>query len=121
MRAKKPVKILLFLLALYSIFNISRSVWRIYRRGDRLMELRREIENLKEEKKRLQEEIVYRQSPEFIEKEARDRLNMVKEGERVVILPAELTPPSTKEKKTSKEVVTEPNWKQWWDYWLYDK
>ena len=67
----------------------------------------------KEENDRLKRKLYEVQSPEYIEKQAREKLGMSKEGEYVVMLPASLSA----QKKISGEPVIFPEqfpvWKQW--------
>ena len=50
---------------------------------------------------------------DYIEKVARDKLNMQKEGETVVILPA--TQPGTDKITQTADGVGVPNWMKWWN------
>ena len=54
------------------------------------------------------------QSREFIEKIARDKLGLAKEGETVVILP-----PSEPEVTKSAEEKIIPNWQKWWKLFFW--
>jgi hypothetical protein len=67
------------------------------------------------ENEQLQNEYNKVQSPEFIEKQARDKLNLGKEGEVAVILP-----PKQGEAKPKEEIkpIELPVWKQWVGYLL---
>jgi cell division protein FtsB len=72
-----------------------------------LEEQRQELVRLQEENRKLEEALSQADTPEFVEKEAREKLGLVKEGETIVILPK--TDPSS--------LITdqqESNWKQWW-------
>jgi len=60
---------------------------KVAQRGKRLIEVKKELTLLQQEKERLEKEAEYRQSPEFVEKEARNKLNMVKPGEEVYLKP----------------------------------
>lgn len=52
-----------------------------------MTEAKRELLALQEEKKRLEEHADYVRSPNFVEEEARNKLNMVKPGEEVYLKP----------------------------------
>ncbi|MFH1896116.1 MAG: septum formation initiator family protein [bacterium] len=56
-------------------------------RHRRLYETEAEIRDLKEKKALLEKDLRESQSRDFVEKEARERLNMVYPGEMVVVLP----------------------------------
>ncbi len=72
------------------------------------------VDKIKEENARLEREILQTQSGAFIEKQVRDRLGLVKEGEATVVLPDEeilrrLAPQIPPESHT----LPDPNWKKW--------
>jgi cell division protein FtsB len=60
---------------------------KVAQKSKRLIEAKRELTALQQEKDRLEKEAQYRQSAEFVEKEARNKLNMVKPGEEVYLKP----------------------------------
>ena len=60
---------------------------KVAQKGKRLIEAKRELAALQQERARLEQEVQYRQSAEFVEKEARNKLNMVKPGEEVYLKP----------------------------------
>ncbi len=82
-------------------------------------QVNQEIRSLEEEKERLEKENQqlerqkrYYQSPEFIEREARDKLGLTKKNDLILIIP---TPPdlsALKPKGKSYHQLTP--WQQWW-------
>jgi len=60
---------------------------KVAQKSSRLIEAKRELAALQQERARLEQEVQYRQSAEFVEKEARNKLNMVKPGEKVLLKP----------------------------------
>ena len=68
---------------------------------------------LEEKKKELSEKYQYYQTPEFIEEEARNKLNMAKPGETIVILPPNLEELLSRSKTQAEPLI--PNWKKWWN------
>ena len=100
---------LISMVGMLFIVNISRSIYGLWLRHDLVAE-REEVRNsLKKDSGELQKELARVQSPEYIEEVARDKLNLQKEGEVVVVLPETLASP---------EPQTEPrpqaNWNKWW-------
>lgn len=63
------------------------SAYEVIKRGSRLTKARKELESLKLEKDRLLKRLEYVKSEEFIEEEARNKLNMIKPGEEVYLRP----------------------------------
>lgn len=85
-----------------------------YREGlTRVEALKTEVGELEAERKGLEEEKAYRETAAFVEKEARDKLKMVREGEHLVVLPEKL-PVLGAEASASGERVA-PVWRQWWE------
>lgn len=103
---------------LIAVFLMAGSIWRNI---EKVMIVRREvikekerIEALKKENEELQRKIRETQSEEFIEKQIRDKLGLVKEGEIVVVLPDEETVRSFAPKiENEEDILPDPNWKKW--------
>lgn len=104
---------MLVLVALMAI-SIVRNIGRVLSIKKEVEKERVKIEKLERENEVIQNEISKAQSPEFIEKQVRDKLGLVKEGEAIVVLPEEEIV-----KKLAPKVVFEddylpdPNWKRW--------
>ena len=69
------------------VFSLGRRVWKNLEGVRRIAALKKEISCLIEENKRLKRELERRESLEFVEREAREKLGMVREGEKMVVLP----------------------------------
>ena len=86
-----------------------------------LDKLNAEIANLNKQKNDLNQLVDYYRNESNLEKEARVRLNLKKEGEKVVIiLPQATSTNGNKEEITevSENMENLPNYKQWWYYFL---
>lgn len=94
------------------VVNLSRSIWDLWRRRDIVAERQEVLHRLEKENKRLKDELIYSESPLFIEQEARNRLGLGKEGEEVVLLPKSQIPNPNNQTKEKEENL--PNWKRWW-------
>jgi len=106
---KKILFIIIVIFCLFVINDLIRSIYDIWQKKDFVREVQKELNFQKQENQRLKSALSYSQTQEFIEKEARDKLFMVKKGEQKVLFPNE-TEEALKEKKESL-----PNWKQWWE------
>jgi len=60
---------------------------KVMQRGVRLVEAKKELEALQQQEIALEKEAEYRKSPQFVEEEARNKLNMVKPGEEIYLRP----------------------------------
>ena len=113
---KKPIQILIIIIGIAFIVSLSRSILKMFRASDELRLAEQKIEELQEEAASLTVKKEFYQSEEFIEQEARNKLNMVKEGEAVVVLP-----PNLKEilgEKENQPQASLSNWRQWLNLFL---
>ena len=112
----KWVQILIILVGIGLIVSLSRDILRLLRSADELKLAAQKVEELQKELESLAQKKGYYQSESFIEEEARNKLNMAKVGETIVILP-----PNLKEVIGRKEnQLTKPlsNWYQWLNLFL---
>lgn len=107
---RKILFIIIVAVFLMIINNLLRSIYDIWQKKDFVAQAEKELEQQKEKNKKLKSELSFVQTPEFIEKEARDKLLMVKKGEQKVLIPKNI---DEKEHESKKE--REPNWKKWWN------
>lgn len=110
------LQIFLAIAGIALIVNLAKDTLRLLRSSQQLKTAAQEVEKLEKETLSLIEKKEYYRSDEFIEEEARNKLNMVKEGEVVVILP-----PNVKEILGEVEAKIEaplPYWRQWLNLFL---
>lgn len=87
---KIPAHIRYFSLAvllLIAAINYTRTTLNILHSSQRYGELEQEVIGLQQKKTLLERELEYKKTDDFIEKEARLRLNLIKSGERVFLRP----------------------------------
>lgn len=106
---KKVLFVIVIVLLLITVNNLVRSMYDIWQKKDFVTEAQKDLSFQKQENQRLKSALSYSQTQEFIEKEARDKLFMVKKGEQKVLIPKESENSSDLEKKDNR-----PNWQQWW-------
>ena len=109
---KKALSLLVTAICLIFIFNLSKELLRLSKADERIDQAEQKKEELKLENWQLKRELAYRQTEEFLEKEIRDKLLMVKEGETMVIVPAGSIDiaSSSVDTKDRKEL---DNWEKW--------
>lgn len=102
-------------LGLVMIISLTRSIFRLVKQGGRLQQVRDRVSQLEVEKEGLMSEREYYQSKEFVEAEARNRLNMSRPGEAVVVMP------SPSEEVVSAGVIEseKPVWQEWLEYFSF--
>lgn len=106
--SKRFIRWIIIVVCLFLIVTTGQSIGDLWHSGDKLARREKEITSLQEKKKKLLMEKAKVESPDFLEKIARDQLGMSKPGEQIIIIPSELlaqspvaTPDAT------------PNWKKW--------
>ncbi|MFH1990758.1 MAG: septum formation initiator family protein [Patescibacteria group bacterium] len=98
------------------IVGISQQFYYRYQVQIKLNELNAEVANYKKQQEDLAKLIEYYQDISNLENEARIRLNLKKEGEKVVIILPTAT--STSENVISGSDENMPNYKKWWYYFF---
>lgn len=72
------------------------------------------LEKARQENERLSDQLKTIQSDDYIEKQFRDKLGLVKDGEIVVVLPeAEIVKKLSPQIPEEEEVKPKPNWQKW--------
>jgi cell division protein FtsB len=105
---KKIVLAFIFIFTLWLIFSVARQVYSLFKAGERVSQAEQKLSQLKLEEESLRKELTFRESEEFIEKEARDKLGLAKEGETIAILPKKL-----QEEPQPKETPQVSNLSRW--------
>ena len=83
-----------------------------------IAKLQAEADKIKSNNEELGNLIKYLSTPEYQEKEAREKLNLQKEGEHVVVLPdSEAVSGAQKALEQKKE----SNFKQWFNYFFHEQ
>lgn len=86
---RKLVIFIVVTVILVIVYNLINQIITISKAGDRLTEALADLHQLEVKNKQLKEELKLVKTPEFIEKEARNKLGLTKEGETLVIIPEE--------------------------------
>jgi cell division protein FtsB len=100
---------ILFLSFIVLLFNVMRTYFFIQQKGDILQKANLKLQKAKEENENLKRQLARTQSPVFIEKEARNKLNMGKEGEILLLMPTIIPV----EDPTPTPVDTSTNLEKW--------
>lgn len=104
------ITFLISIISLFFIVNISRSIYELWQKGSVLSERQVVHDVLQKENAELEQKLAEAESPEFIEKQAREKLNLQKEGEVVVVLPKNFD----QFKPLVEDKMVAANWQQWW-------
>lgn len=116
---RKKITFTLFLLGgFYLIVLLSRDLWHILGAKNRVIEAEQQVVELKNEGAGLEKQLEVVGTDEFIEKEAREKLMMGREGEVVVLLPQQQSVISNQQSVISEETELE-NWEKWAQLFVY--
>jgi cell division protein FtsB len=98
------------------LFNVAKTSLDINQKSKRVSSLEKEVANLQQEKVVLEKDLSKADDPAVIEREARDRLQMIRPGEKIVILPgsANVEDSSNSEDVLGQKVSKGPYFKEWW-------
>jgi len=99
------------------IFALGREGYFNFKTAQEIKELEKKIEELKKDNAELAEMEKYLQSEEFLEKEGRLKLNLIREGEKVIIIKDE-TENSVATTSQSQKQENPPNPYKWWKYFF---
>jgi len=89
------------------LVKLSISTWNLWRTDERLKQEQERVEEVKKKNVELKIELAEVESEEFVEKIAREKLGMGREGEVVVILP------EVDYKKIKRQKRKLANWEKW--------
>jgi len=112
----RSIQIIIIIAGIGLIVNLSKDIMRLLRSGDELKLAEQKVVELEEERALLKEKKEYYQSEGFVEEVARNKLNMSKEGETIVILPKDVKGVLGTKDSQLPEFV--PSWKQWVNLFL---
>lgn len=105
-------RLIMFLISIISlafIVSLSRSIYTLWQKGDLVTQREAILTTRKDENQALSQKLSQVQDEAFIEEQARNKLNLSREGEIVVVLPKDLPVAS----EAPAPQIT-PNWQQWW-------
>lgn len=103
----KLINLLLLLTVTFLGVNLIRSFMSISQKGKIIGDEQKKLIETQDENSRLNRELVRIENPEYVEKQAREKLNLGKQGEYVIILPTiSLTP-------TPEANQSYANWEEW--------
>ena len=99
-------KMIAIVIVVVVVLNVANSLIQSFQISRNLTRVEDEIVALQEEKDRLEVEKAYKNSPEFIEQEARDKLNLVKPGDTLVDF---ISNPDNSNQTKTKVIINQQN------------
>jgi len=110
---KRFFQIIIIIFGVGFIVKLRGDLLRLLRATQRIKVEEERILKLEEKRRELSQKYQYYQTPEFIEEEARNKLNMARPGETIVIIPPNLNEIINHSKSQVNSPL--PNWRQWWN------
>lgn len=105
---------ILLIFQISMIISLIKGIQTTLQAKNRVSNLEQKKADLAEEKRKLEEQYKYVQTPEYLEKVAREELHLSKPGEEVVIIPEEMLASNGGEVKKLPE-EEKPNFLKWWE------
>ncbi|MEK7164316.1 MAG: septum formation initiator family protein [Patescibacteria group bacterium] len=124
----KPILILEVLVLGYFAFNVGQEMFKKHNIETEISHLENEINKLEKDKNDLNDLLSYVQTDAFVEQEAREKLNLAKAGESLVLLPeSDATPEGEAQTENSATPLAaanqdasakKSNLAKWWQYFF---
>lgn len=119
----KIVRITLLVLGIYICIQMGRNLVFLWGAGGRVTEAEQKLKELELRNKMLEDQAKGIGTPEFAERQAREKLGLVKEGEVIYVLPPEeiqrlansLREEYFPQSQGREELAT---WQKWWKYFF---
>ncbi len=107
-------KYVVVILSILLITSLARNVLRIQKAGGGIEKAKERVDKLTQQNQELKVKVEEVRSDEFIERQLRDKLNLAKEDEIVIVLPDDETLRKLAPKHVEEEEsLPDPNWKKW--------
>ncbi len=108
---KRILPVLALGLLITVAISFVKSVQKLWLVDARVAQLKADVKRLEQEKKELSVRNNEAESPEFVEKEAREKLGLGKEGETVVVLPEDTHRSQIQDQNVAGD--NDANWRRW--------
>lgn len=98
-------------------YNLASQITAALKSGDRLSAAAEAVYQLEAKNKQLKNKLSQIQTPQFIEKQARDKLGLAKAGESIVVIPEDKLKLIMGASTSSQPRY--PNWLGWWKVFFH--
>ncbi|MDP2663041.1 MAG: septum formation initiator family protein [Dehalococcoidia bacterium] len=108
----------------YLSFSTAKKAMEVYQLNQQAASIRQDIAQLKDRNAELRRQMEYVQSPGYVEKVAREQLNLVKPDDIPLVLVSPLVKVASSAPSPSPQPARPqdipPNWKRWWNLFFGD-
>lgn len=108
---KKIIFLTICIIAIFIIIGQIQGIITLWHKQDVLIQTEKRLQAEKLENSKLKQQLIIVQNPDFVEKEARDKLFLSKPGEQQVVINKDLLGGNKPSQKI--EDIEKPNWQQW--------
>lgn len=105
----KFINWLIFIICIVLFINLVRSFFHLRQQGEIIKNVEDKLRQVKQEQDNLKRQLARTESRQFVEKQAREKLNLGKKGEITIVLPS-ISPYI---EPTSTPIDTSLNWQKW--------
>ncbi len=114
-KKRRVFGLVLIVVGVLGAIRSGRGILRLLRAGGPLVEARQELVDAEQENQVLRKRLAEVESPQFVEKEARNKLGYGKGNEVILVMSEDEAGPSAQQIVLEPEV---PNWKKWWQLYI---
>jgi cell division protein FtsB len=86
---RRLYQLAIIVIGLFIIYGSSRNILELWRQKQRVWRIQKEVKELEIKEAELKKKLEYYNSDEYVEKMAREKLLLQKEGETVILIPQE--------------------------------
>ena len=111
---KKAIGYATWILIITLLISTVRNIQKVASIRAQVEKERQKVEKMKADNAKLGEQVAEAEGSDFIEKQIRDKLGLVKPGEAIVVLPdVEILKKLAPQETVEKDTLPDPNWKKW--------
>ena len=109
----KTISFCFLILSFILIINLFRDVWRLIQAEERIIKTEQELNYIAKKNKEFIKTEDYYKSDAFLEEQIRNKLQMAKEKETILILPEEINEIQLDKLEQFQELKQISNWQKW--------
>ncbi len=106
------VQLLIFLVSLGLCLSAAGTILDLWHRKDIVTTRQQDLNTITRENQKLKQELQDTKSTEYVERIARDKLGLVKDGESIILLPQNGQGAGGADTRSDTRT---PNWLRWWN------
>ena len=113
MSINKSLTFFVLLISSILIINLGRDIWRLIKAGERFVQAEKKLEQVKEQNQDLKKTKEFYQSDAFLEEQIRNKLQMAKPEEKIIILPETIRNTQLEQLEQLEKLEQLANWEKW--------